>query len=235
MGEKKPWALNPLSLNNCPISKLNAFHIKAHSWEEPSPPSSAERPCREILGNCRAMGSHSWTNAGFCTAPSHLLLWLLVPIAACWALTECWAHPAAGDRWEHLCCPTAMQTKVFCFYKGTAAFGGSLTLPGGPQGTRGHQLASCSCPGTAQWTAGLWEGIWGFWLAASCIWVSSVPWQPEGPTVPRAASGPALAPGEGRGCPALLCLVWPFGAGWGASTEEGHRSMWGCPKDGYLL
>ena len=46
-----------------------------------------------------------------------------------------------------------MQTMVLCFTKGTAAFGSSLTLPGGPQGAWGHQPDSSSCPNTAQWTA----------------------------------------------------------------------------------
>jgi len=46
-----------------------------------------------------------------------------------------------------------MQTIVLCFTKGTAAFGSSLTLPGGPQGAWGHQPDSSSYPNTAQWTA----------------------------------------------------------------------------------
>ena len=40
------------------------------------------------------------------------------------------------------------------------------------------------------------KGMWGFWLAASCIWASSVPWQLKGPTVPWGAPGPELPLGN---------------------------------------
>ena len=38
-------------------------------------------------------------------------------------------------------------------------------------------------PGHVCFESTHWEGIWGFWLMANWIWVSSVPLQPEGPTV----------------------------------------------------
>jgi len=49
--------------------------------------------------------------------------------------------------------------------------------------------------------------FWGFWVMASWIWVSSVPWQPKGPTIPWGAQ--YCQPGTGRDCPALLCTVRP--------------------------
>lgn len=57
--------------------------------------------------------------------------------------------------------------------------------------------------------------IWGqgssgfsrFWLMANWMWMSSVPWQPKDPTLPWAASGPALPVRWGMGCSALCSLI----------------------------
>lgn len=48
-----------------------------------------------------------------------------------------------------------------------------------------------------------------FLINASWIWVSSIPKQSEGVTVPWGLLGPALPPGKGRSCPSLLYTVWP--------------------------
>ena len=42
-----------------------------------------------------------------------------------------------------------------------------------------------------------------------------MPWKPKGPTVPWDAPGPALPLAEERGCPTVLCTVWPHLKHWG--------------------
>lgn len=72
--------------------------------------------------------------------------------------------------------------------------------------------------------------IWGLWLAAHWIWASSVPWQPEGPTILGSAPGPALPARQGKGqsCSASHCCSLPLSSGrtlgWGSGWVSGKGS-----------
>jgi len=68
----------------------------------------------------------------------------------------------------------------------------------------------------------------------SCKWniitvpKDCVPWQPKGPAIPGGgASGPHWQPGEGRGCPTVLCAVWPhlqhWVLVWALQSKEGYK------------
>lgn len=41
-----------------------------------------------------------------------------------------------------------------------------------------------------------------------------MPWQPEGPTIPRGVPGPALQAEQGKECPTVLCAVQPHLEHW---------------------
>lgn len=69
--------------------------------------------------------------------------------------------------------------------------------------------------------------FWGFWLMASWTWISSLLWEPGGPTIPEGHGRPSIAPGRGKG---LSCSA-PHGAatpraraGLGFTVSEGHKS-----------
>lgn len=61
-------------------------------------------------------------------------------------------------------------------------------------------------------------------LDKSWIWVSSVLWQPKGPTEPQGAPGPALPAAEGRGCPALHCWRLTSSTGCGVRCYNVRRT-----------
>lgn len=57
--------------------------------------------------------------------------------------------------------------------------------------------------GTSGWKQS--QGIWSFWLKASCIWVNRVSWKHKKPTIPWGASDPEQLVGQGKGSCSALC------------------------------